>query len=92
MLPMFKKITTDLNIILDSAVEERLATGRSSKSFVDAFEYLTNISFFTRWLFYCCTFIKNRGKELRQCYIPIFLFRRLQARLIWSRIRKTFGI
>ena len=89
---MFKKMTADLDIILDSAVEERLATGRSSQSFADAFEYLTNLPFLKRWSFYYYTFIKNNGKELRQCYIPIFLFKRMWARLIWLKFCKTlFG-
>lgn len=95
---MFNKLCLDLDSFNQKFQEEQDAGCKpgSSKVFFETMAYMQNQNKFVLILFYMYTFVKSKGKEYRQCFIPLKLSYRLFAscyfRIYCNRIRNRLGI
>lgn len=95
---MFKRITRDLDDILLRYDKEQEAGCKPGESmvFFETMTYMRNQRYITLLLFYCYTFVKSKGKQYRQCYLPLKLCFKLYAscylRIYYNRLMSRIGI
>lgn len=95
---MFSKLCSDLDSLNKKFQEEQDAGCQPghSKVFFETMMYMRHQNKFKLILFYVFTFVKSRGKEYRQCYLPLKLsytmFAYCYFKISLNRIRNLLGI
>jgi hypothetical protein len=95
---MFKNLRNDLDQLLDAYDKEQEAGCEPGQStvFFDTMQYMNSQSKIKLLLFYLYTFVKSKGKQYRQCYLPLKLSYKLYAmcyfRIFFNRFKRRLGL